>query len=373
MRHVESDKSNKLQIVRQPDSEVEAADEAIAEPPSWVPEDVGEQITVIPAEYVALHSVALPVRSARQRKAALPFALEDALGAPLEDAHIAVLETHRDVRVLAGVVAKSWFSDLMSRALDKPVVPEQMLLPVPRDDSGHASWTVHCADGRALVRVSDGTGFATVADMLPLLWHRAQKPPITQSGDPLPDGMTPKQTGPAPNPDAADLKRFDMCQGAFRPALGLEKPVKLLAASVVLAIIGHLGLAMADIQAQSATADTLRDAAATALEARLPGASVDDAPALLQRQIAAVSAPQVGSGFLTLMQDVSQAWLQDGTPIQFRDLAWSDDALRLVVEAPDLDALQRAEAVLATNGLSVSSGSATAGAGSARADFSVRP
>jgi hypothetical protein len=73
------------------------------------------------------------------------------------------------------------------------------------------------------------------------------------------------------------------------------------------------------------------------------------------------------------MNDVSQAWLRDGAQVQLRQLTWSDDVLRLVVETPDLDSLQRAEASLSAQGLRVDSGSATADAGSARAELTVRP
>lgn len=345
----------------------------LAPPPGWVPQSLRDKLIVICAERVGLHVVDLPVRSARNRKAALPFALEEALGGPLTDQHVAWLETYPDGRILAAVVGKAFLRDALSRAPQKPVVPEQMLLPAPTQTEGGTTWSARRVADRILVRSSDGTGFAADAGMLAHLWQRAGKPTIQHFGDPLPDGIKATDAPTPKEPSASDLAKFDLRQGAFRPELGLGKPLKWLAASLVLGLAGHVGLALADLEAQAAIADTFRKQAATALQARVPAASVDDPPALVQRRIAAQATVRTGSGFLPLMNQVSQAWLADGTSVQLRELTWSEDALKLVVEAPDLEALQKAEASLADRGMRILSGSATADAGSARAEFTVRP
>lgn len=364
-----------------------SSDEAVAATGAAVP-DAGEArlerrgadtdpaadgIVFVPAEQVMLHRVDLPLRSARQRRAALPFALEDALGAALEDVHVVALQSDRDGSILAAAVSKEVMADLAARRPDRPIVPEQMRLAVPEPQGARPCWAVTRRGARILVRVSDGSGFAVRADMLGPLWQRAGRPAVIALGPGLPDGIEAAAAPARPAPGAASLAAFDLRQGAFRPPLGLARPARWLAASLALGLAGHLGLAFADLDARAAFAETLRLDAARALEARLPEASVEAAPALLQRRIAAASAPRVGSGFLQLLDRVSQAWIEDGAPVQLDELAWSGTALRLVVEAPDLEALQRAEASLAGRGLSVSSGAATAEGGAARAAFEVAP
>jgi len=83
--------------------------------------------------------------------------------------------------------------------------------------------------------------------------------------------------------------------------------------------------------------------------------------------------PEGGSGFLPLMDRVTRALAAQPQSVQFRQLDWSGDSLRLGVEAADLGTLQEAEASLTAQGLEVSLGSSSADAGAARADLTVRP
>ena len=329
---------------------------------------------VIPAELVGMHVITLPMRSKHQQRAALPFAVEDRLGQSVEDVHMVLCGpagTSGDV--LAAVLS----SDLMSLATQsdpaRAVVPEQMLLAAPApQETGPVSWRCYRKADRVLVRVSDGTGFAVRLAMLATLWQIAGKPAVESFGERLPDEIrsTHQETDP---PRASPAEVTDLRQGVFRPDLGLGRPIKWLAAACLVAAVAHLGLAMADLRAQKGLADSLRATAQSALAERLPDTTTETAPSLVQRKLAAQTQPQRGSEFLPLLNRVSGALLGQSEAVQVRQLSWSGDTLRLSLEAPDLDALQRAEARLVTDGLVVSSGSATAEAGAARADLTVRP
>lgn len=339
-----------------------------------IPDGMRDDLVILPAEHVALHVLDLPIRSTRQRREAIPYALEEAVGTPLEQIHFAVCETFADGRMLIAVIDARLMESQISSALDLPIVAEQMLVPPPAPNAdGRATWRTIREGDRILVRVSDGTGFAAHAKSLAILWRAAGKPFIEAYGAPLPDTVTSSAQPNGLVPSFKSLDKYDLRQGAYQRSRGLARPLRWLAASFALGLFIHLGLIAADVRAQREIAERLQEAASMALDTRLPDASADDPPALLIRQIASVSAAQRGSNFLPLMNDVSKAWLSEDVSVQLRQLNWSNNGLKLVVETPDLEALQRAEASLAAGGLQVSSGSATADAGSARAEFTVRP
>ncbi len=330
-------------------------------------------ICVVPAEHVALHILDLPIRSARQRYDALPFALEEQIGQSLEQTHFAICDILPDGCVLAAVVETSVMNRMIADAPDKIILPEQMLLSVPIKDVEVAVWSAVRQGARILVRVSDGTGFVSDSSAISDLWRLSGMPRIDSYGAALP-GNIPWSDRSAEGPlQVKDLEKHDLRQGAYRPSLGIGRPLRWLAAIVAIALLAHLAVAFADMRAQTAMAEGMRSDAADLLETRFPAFSVDDSPSLLQQQMIAQAQPQIGSSFLPLMNRVSQTWLRDGTRVQINQLSWSDDALKLLVEAPDLEALQKAEASLSADGLSVTSGSATAEAGSARAELVVRP
>lgn len=335
--------------------------------------DHRDRITLIPAELVALHAVDLPVRSLRQRYAALPFALEEAVGGPLEQSHFALCATPDSGQTLAAVMDADLMAKQMVDQPDLPIIPEQMLIAAGTSGAdGRPSWRAFRAGDRVLVRVSDGTGFAAQSGMLALLWRAAQKPEVESYGARLPSEMNWTDLSETALPQESDLEANDLRQGVHQPSRGLLRPLKYLAASVMLAAFGHLAIAAADARAQRAIAEDLRGKASTALAAGLPSASVESSPDLILRQMSAQNRPQRGSSFLPLMENVSRALLGPGDPVQFRQMIWGADGLRLTVEALNLDALQQAEARLKTAGLRVTSGSATADAGVARAELTVR-
>lgn len=338
-------------------------------PPGWA-----QQIHVVPAEKVHLHLVTLPIRSARQRLAALPFALEDHVAQSLDAVHCAACGTGAAGEVLAATVERSEIEAAVAAHPGKMLVPEQLLLPAPASqEDGAVTWHSYRQEDRVLVRSSDLTGFACHTEMFEVLWRQAGQPLILNVGAPLDGDLPVAERRELVLADTAALAAADLRQGAFQPSRGLARPLKWLAASLAMAALVHLALLAVDTSAQRAIADDLRVEADAALAGVLPGASADDAPDLVLRRVAARTVPQTGSGFLPVMEQVSRALADGAAQVSFRDLAWTEDALRLTVEAPGLEALQAAQATLESSGLAVSSGSATASDGSARADLTVRP
>lgn len=331
-------------------------------------------ITIIPAELVSLHAIHLPVRTARQRLDALPFALEELVAQDLEKTHFALLGATSDGGVLAASLGRTVIEKYRKDVPDSALVPEQLLLSQPDPSpTGAVAWRTYRSGARVLVRASDQSGFAVRDTELQLLWELAGKPRVENLAEPLSPQIEYENISGTQVTSAQALLEADLRQGAFQPARGFARPLKWLAASVALFGIIHLAVAAFDTSAQGQIADGLRAQAASALAGKLANASPDDPPALLLRRLAAENSAQGGSGFLLLMDRVSSALGQGDTTVQFRELNWSAGALRLTVEASNLDALQKAEASLVTAGLQVNSGSATASDGAARAEMTVRP
>lgn len=328
---------------------------------------------VVPAEHVCLHRLSLPIRSKRQRLEALPFALEDTVATNLEKTHFAICQTYPDGEFLAATIDTSIMDRLLAEAPDIPILPEQMLLAPEPQTGEDPIWAVFRHNDRLIIRLPDGTGFAANIPAFTQIWIAAGKPILKNYGAPLPGNVSTAQfskNGPTPVPFSPS---YDLRQGPFRPALGLMRPMQWLAAGIALAALAHIALAIANLQAQTRIADTLQAEANTVLAAQFDTITAQDSPALLQRHIMAKAQAARGSDFLPLMDRVSQAWLRDGAALQIQKLTWDDNTLRLQLEAANLEALQQAQASLANADLTVTSGPATADAGSARAEFVVRP
>ena len=122
--------------------------------------DIGPAIVLVPSEDVLLLTVDLPVARAK-RLAALPFAIEERIAAPLEGVHIALGAEVAPRCFLAGVVAaplmRDWVAALDAADLGHAaLVPDAAMLPVPPT----GAWSVAVADGRVRVRTDTGGGFA---------------------------------------------------------------------------------------------------------------------------------------------------------------------------------------------------------------------
>lgn len=334
---------------------------------------IGPAVAIVPAECVTLMRAVLPVSGTRRRLQALPFALEDRLSVPIESLHVALHPRAAGSDALAVIVSRS----LMSRASAGPgqVTAETFAIPAPRPaEAGGAAWAVWREGQRAVIRCSDGTGFAARADALPSLWALAGKPALTSLGTALPAGLpaTDLSRDP-PAPDAVDL-RLDLRQGDFAKGQAAWADLFRAAASLVgLGLLAHLGIALSDYAAISRIATEERARAEEMLDARMPGLTLDvGLPALMRRLSPAPAAPE-RSAFLPLIAETGRALLSDAPQLSVQRLSWdaASGALLLQVSAGTLEDLQGIETALADRGMTVTSGVATAGDGAARADFRV--
>ncbi|WP_439150291.1 type II secretion system protein GspL [Sulfitobacter sp.] len=329
---------------------------------------------ILPGEKVSLMAAVLPVRGARAKRAALPFALEDRISAPLEDVHIALCRALDEPDLVVAAVVDRNIMQAAVDAGDSAVVPEIFALPTPTSVDEKPVWAVWLSGARALVRVSDGTGFVVDVAMLPLIWAQAAKPLINSYGDVLSETIeVHSYDAHPPKPDPKDLA-VDLRQGAFaHKATNWAGYAKRAAMIAAVGAIGHLGIMVADTVALTRIADRERAAVQAAIDTVLPGLIVTrDVEPILRRLAPPVSAPK-GSAFLPILGNMSAALLEADTPISFRRLTFADNPARLtmLVEVPGLDDLQQAERLLRAAGFGVTSGAATATAGVAEAEFVV--
>lgn len=346
---------------------------------------------VIPAECVSLFALELPVRGTAKRLAALPFALEEELAAPLEQMHVAlgpeagpqgaaagtVPDPSAPPRVLAAAVAREVMVIMAARHGKGPVLPE--MLAVPRPDpapDGAARWAVWRTGARCVLRLSDGTGFALRTDMLAPLWERAGRPAVVSMGEALPKSFGAEDLSAAPPPpDPVDLS-FDLAQGAFAEGVsGWGRTARLAAIAAAMAGAAHLALLFADVTALGRIAQAERLRAQEAVAAVLPGVTVGPQTAPLLSRLAPVAAAPAGSAFLPLLGASADALLGARPAPGFRRLSFSaaEPRLTVLVEASGLEALQSLEQLLREGGLEVATGAATAADGAAQAEFRIRP
>lgn len=386
-------------------------------------------VRILPAGESTLFAVDLPVRGTRQRLQALPFALEERIAAGLERSHVALgpslarKTAHGDAIFLAAVVSRAAMEAALHDAPDSAaLIPEAMAIPVPGPElaqdpmaepaagtagpDGRAAgeppviWAVWREGARAVVRTSDGTGFALRIDMLPAIWAAAAasmpalsggtaakgganiggatgsgaRPILLSYGEPLPPELPARDLSRSPPlPDREDL-RFDLRQGVFAPRSADWGRVLRRVAVIAAAGVGlHLAIAYADLLALRDLADAERAQAQAASDTVLPGVSVGpDTGPLLARLVPPAPQPG-GSDFLPLLSDVTTA-LAGGPGVALRTLAWSgqDGQLVLQVQADGLDALQRVEAALSAAGFRIDSGVATANDGGAEVEIRLR-
>jgi general secretion pathway protein L len=329
---------------------------------------------ILPAEQVSLFTASLPIRGLRARRAALPFALEERISAPLGDVHVALCRgLDEGNKVLAAVVDLKVMEALTARDTG-PVWPETFALPSPQVPEGHVAWAVWRRGDRALVRLSDGTGFVTDQAMLPLIWDLANKPPVTAYGDALPAEIdVGSHFAKPPKPDPKDLA-VDLRQGQFAQAsTNWSHHLKRVAALCAIALVGHFGIAAADAVALTNIAERERAMAQAAIDPILAGVTLTGDITPIMRRLAPAAQPETGSAFLPLLARLSTSLSEVKDQVGFRRITFSDNPARLtfLIETPTLDALQQAERLLRAQGLDVRSGAATAAAGVAEAEFVI--
>ncbi len=331
---------------------------------------------VLPAEAVTLVAVDIPVRGARAQRAALPFAVEEQVAMPLEEVHVSLCRPAPGPgspnRLLAAIVG----SDLMTASArdDAPVLPETFAIPTPARAEDRDTWAVWRDGARAIVRRSDGTGFAVQAEMLARIWTMSGRPAVLSYGAALPPALDARDLShDRPPPDPKDLA-IDLRQGAFaHRQRDLAPTLRFVAAVVGIGLAVHVGIAAADLLALQRIAGTERAIAEDALAPLLPGVQVDTDPAMILSRLAPQAvAVEVGDA-LPLLVGVAETLLAGGPDVTWRRATFNEEnaTLSLLVQAGGLDDLLEAERLLEGAGFAVSSGVATADQGAAEAEFQV--
>lgn len=322
--------------------------------------DEQRTILLVPSEDILVTTVHLPLASHHQRLAALPFAVEDMLVAPLDRQHIALGRSTAPERYLAAIVApetmERWLALAAENGLDPDVIlPDYLTLMQPWE----ADWSCFSLDGRTLVRQIDGTGFAIATDKLPLAWQGAGCPPCIGYGTPLPDPIAPVHPGPLPMDGWMPLLPADinLRQGRFAvratPMSSLWRRIGLI---VIAGLAAHLLIAGLDTLALRHILTGQQAETRTLLEKAHPGVAagadlIGEAQALL---------PGAGgeSAFLPLLSRASAA-LPAGIRLGRISFAEDDQALRLAVVVPDIGTMQRIETSLKAAGLNISNAGAS--------------
>ncbi len=331
--------------------------------------DIGPAIVLVPSEMVLLLAVDLPLSGTRARRAALPFAIEDRIAAPLETVHVALGEALGPTTFVAAVVDRElmtgWVDRLAAEGLPHArIVPDALALPQP----AAGSWNVTGDADRIVARTDTGAGFAASAAAFPLLWAAGGSLPCTVFGSAI--GVDLPMTTAAGPVDLARLTRpaLDLRSGAFAiSGHGLPPVLRRAAAVVGAGLLAHTLILAADARALDRQAAQRRVATEALLGATLPGTPLTaDLDRLLPRG--------GGNGRLLPLLARAAAALGPVGGLAWTRLAWStvDANLTMSVEAGDIGGLQRAQAALSTAGLAPVSGAVTAGQGRADGDLTVR-
>ena len=332
-------------------------------------------VRVLPAQDTSIMTVDLPVRDARTRRAAAPFALEERIAAPLERVHAVVGPRVGSAgSAYLVVVGDRVQLDELARA-PGPILPEAFAIPrPPADPTGRPVWAAWRDGERVVVRADDGTGFAMRLDAFEPMWSALGRPRLLSYGEALPGGVETEDRSFDPPPPDPHEARLDLGQGLG--AAGGVDPVAVVVRVAVLllvAALGHVALLMADISALDAVAARERLGAQAAIAGPLPGLDVDLPPAAILARLSPSAAVPERGAFLPLMTRVSDALVAGGAEVTVRRLAFTaaDGELRLLAQGAGLDALQNAERILREAGISVRSGIATSGQGGAEAELTI--
>ena len=160
---------------------------------------VGGDAIAIPCEHVLLARIKLPPAAGRQLQAATRSALEGLIADPVDEVHIVpgreLGQGEFLVAVLRHAVMEEWAP--RADATNSRLVPDVLALPIPPT----GSLFMREAGGRILlVRLADGTGFATGTLAFPTFWRAAGMPEIVLLGGQLQGSFLPSVSSPCPHP-----------------------------------------------------------------------------------------------------------------------------------------------------------------------------
>ena len=324
-------------------------------------------IALVPGADVLLLAVELPVMPASQRRAAVGYAVEDQIAQPLDEVQVVLGPQLSQTLWLVAVIARSVLAAHVTDKADLALWPDVFLVPVPR-----SGWAVWAGEGRALVRLPDGTGFAASVQNLPGFWSAAGSPEIILYAGDLPAALaiTARQELPL-TPDPT-LLGFDLRAGLSGPRgrLSLPTGARSVLIVAVVAVLAHLGLLIADVVALT----RLANAKESELRILLNAPADSDLDAALTQALAQRQPADGGGGVLDLLTQVFGAIGTQTGRVSVQDLRYvaTQNEAVLTLEAPDLATLQAVQTALSDTGLAVTAGAATTSDGAAEVQMTIR-
>ncbi|MFN4100962.1 MAG: type II secretion system protein GspL [Pararhodobacter sp.] len=318
----------------------------------------GERV-LVPGDYVRLLLVELPLRDARARARALPYAVEPAIAQPLDTQHTAIGPRLEENSYLAAVIDRDWMQR-WTEMLEEAGAPHAALVPEPcaLKIAEKGVWTIYREHERVIVRKPDGTGFSASDVVFHLVHEAAGKPGLSKADE----GLRTQLSGVA---------QLDLRQGLFASRQTASMPGLKTAASILAAGAGlHLAIAFTDLALIEAVAASREREAIRILDQAGIEAGRDPAATI----IAALPSAQPARSTLFAMLKQTAGALNEQDGLNVRALRFRDAVpeLSLDFQTGDLSGLQAAERALSGAGLATSSGTASAGDGFAEATIVIQ-
>lgn len=124
-------------------------------------------VGLVPAEAVAVRSVAIPVRGRRHADNLIRYAVEDSLAEDLDTLHVSAQSRARDGEIPVLVARKREIAEWLGWFEARQVVARSLLPDFYRLPWSEGRHVVAVDDGRALVRNGPHSGFAVAESLLP--------------------------------------------------------------------------------------------------------------------------------------------------------------------------------------------------------------
>lgn len=337
-------------------------------PPPELPRALSAAVCWVPSEYVYIGPVSLPLKHAAKREKALPFAIEPHLGVPIQTVHVALGGHLADQNYIAAAVdlalMRSWDGQAAGSVL---LVPDIFMLPRP----AVGKWAIAELEGRVLVRLADGGGFATDLHAFEALFEAAGRPTLHLLWGKLPAPAEASGASNLPWPARSDL--LDLRQGVFaqqRHKDTKRRTQQLQAGSAL--VMGVTLVSAADIWALTNIRNTQIGVLSASYAERFPGASPGDRLLSDVQALTSRSAGAQSGDFVSSLSAVFSS-LGTGTGLSVQTLRYDHSAgqLELQVEAGSIDTLQAAAARLKSSGIAAEISSASTIPGGAEGRLTI--
>ncbi len=311
---------------------------------------------VLPAEDVLLMQMPRVARSPAQLQQALPYAIEEQLAAPIETQHVAWAAAADPDQVLVAVVARARLDALLATLREHGLEPD-VLIPEPLLLAwSAAASTLLLEPGRALLRYGEARAFVGQPDELHLFAAGVGAALDGISVDGTPSPLPLRSTRGCDDALHAYAERaageppLNVLQGAYAPRRKLghaRQRWRLVAALAAAAVLLGFTQLLVERQQLARLAERQRQEMADLYRAAVPAATRVVDPELQLRSALAAAGHGDADGGLQLLALAAPGLAADAK-IRIDLLDLRERTLELVVQAPDVAALDALRARLAT-------------------------